>query len=413
MPQPLESARPRRRRLTLSLRALILLVVVVACWLAWVTNRARHQARVLAAMKGWDQSLKVKWEFDYEYSADTRLGAPPPKPPGPAWLRKWVGDDYFREVRYVTLGDMFQTGRPNGPEVAQADAEKLRLVASLRTLESLGLHEMAINDAGLAPLANLTHLERLRIDGCYNLTDNALAHLEGLESLESVEIRFSPITDRSFVHLAKLPRLRELILDFHDGGGEGIGHLRSMRSLESLELSGPSISDDALLHIAGLPRLRDIVIHGGKFTDRGLEHIARIQNLRILILSDGKFTDRGFAHIARAQNLRELALGECSISEVGLQQLSALKKLEKLDIYPAQPLTDRIIEPIQQLRALEMLTLGDPEDQGSKLTAEGLSQLARKLPRLNSLILPSRYANSPPLVELAKERPTLYLGFDL
>lgn len=61
-PQPTPRC-PLRRFLVLSLRMLLVLIALLAVWLAWVTNRARLRAQVFAELK----ALKCQVEVDYQH----------------------------------------------------------------------------------------------------------------------------------------------------------------------------------------------------------------------------------------------------------------------------------------------------------------------------------------------------------
>src|SRR5688572_32824530 len=84
---------PRRRWLSFSLRGLFVVVTIGCVWLAVVTTRARNQAAAVAKI----QDLKGILHFDYQH--DSRGNhAPDAEPGAPQWLRRALGEDYFRRV---------------------------------------------------------------------------------------------------------------------------------------------------------------------------------------------------------------------------------------------------------------------------------------------------------------------------
>src|SRR5438552_955369 len=88
-----------RIRLSLSLRMLLLLVLVAALWLGWRVDKARRQRHAIAQVEKYNGYVR----FDYEYADDKEISGAQPKVP--KWLRRNLGDDYFREVSRVIYVD--------------------------------------------------------------------------------------------------------------------------------------------------------------------------------------------------------------------------------------------------------------------------------------------------------------------
>ena len=70
-----------------------------------------------------------------------------PQPPGPAWLRKLLGDDLFVNVTKVDL---------RGSQVSDAGLKHLK---GLTQLQELNLNDTKVSDAGLQHLKGLTQLQ--------------------------------------------------------------------------------------------------------------------------------------------------------------------------------------------------------------------------------------------------------------
>src|SRR5262245_63470489 len=96
-------ARMKTRWFRFSLRTLLLLIAALCVWLGIQVNAAHRQKEAVAAI------TKAGGTVIYDYQNlqlvdragitwdDSRL------PPGPAWLRQRIGDDYFRTVVDVSL----------------------------------------------------------------------------------------------------------------------------------------------------------------------------------------------------------------------------------------------------------------------------------------------------------------------
>src|SRR5712671_5515615 len=85
----------RRLRVRFTLRQVMLLVLVCGAILGWMKlrhDRAAAQRRAVAAVRetGGHEA------YDYQYSNGEWIKGG--KPWSPAWLRRYLGDEYFQEV---------------------------------------------------------------------------------------------------------------------------------------------------------------------------------------------------------------------------------------------------------------------------------------------------------------------------
>ena len=95
--QPKPSSRPIRRYLRISIRGLIVLVLVIGGWLAWLVRSANIQRDAVAAIKNARGSVVYEWEM--------RNGKPNPqaRPWAPGRLVDLIGVDYFGHVTRVGI----------------------------------------------------------------------------------------------------------------------------------------------------------------------------------------------------------------------------------------------------------------------------------------------------------------------
>ena len=95
LPDKPQMAKPKRRWFRFSVRALLLLTGLIACWLAIHANRAREQQAAVAAIEDAGGEVIYDWA----------LTAPAPGngPPNPLWMRFIFGDDYFQNVAVVQI----------------------------------------------------------------------------------------------------------------------------------------------------------------------------------------------------------------------------------------------------------------------------------------------------------------------
>ena len=132
-----------RRYIQFSLASLLVVVTVAAVlsfWLAKTSNRARQQVAAVEGVK------KGEGIVQFESSV-----------PAPEWLRKAVGEAYFRSVKTVDFAT--EGGRKRGSNEPKATDENLKLLESLTDVEILELgNSKEITDLGLVHLQPLKNL---------------------------------------------------------------------------------------------------------------------------------------------------------------------------------------------------------------------------------------------------------------
>jgi hypothetical protein len=124
---------------------LLALLLLIPC--GWFAVKMEHAAKQKAVVEEIENLGGLVW-YDYQFDADGAPSTKDPEPPGPLWLRRLLGDDFFINV---TRLDLTQA------EVADATLGHLE---GFTDLESLSLGERA-TDAGLEHLAGLTQLQSL------------------------------------------------------------------------------------------------------------------------------------------------------------------------------------------------------------------------------------------------------------
>jgi hypothetical protein len=285
------SLRPRR---TISLRALMFLILVAALWMGWRVNRAHTQARAVTRIK--EAGGRILYDYQFDGTLPYKLDA---SPSAPAWLRRMIGDEYFQEVTAVSLGD-------------QTTDDQLVWLAEFDQLIKVDFSEVDKDaESGFGCLEGLKNLRMIGISGG-EITDAGLAHLASLRHLETLYLFDARrITDAGMAHVGKMSTLRNLCL-----------------------ASNTAITDKGVAQIAKLRQLQELHLSGCDFTDSALVYLKDLKSLHKLSLSaDRKITDAGLAHLASLTELRELNLSKTDTSDSGLRHLRGLRKLGKLYLY--------------------------------------------------------------------------------
>jgi hypothetical protein len=209
-----------RRWFRYSLRTILIAVTVLCILLGMYMQQKRDKQLAIQTIIGWGGTI----HFDYEPSVAERAqraflsmgsafrGTPAPvfvdrPPPGPPWLRQYLGDHFFADAVEVELPYL-------GDEIK---------------LPYLG--DRIVDFGALAPL---TKLKRLTIRQTKNL-DNELRHLEKLPDLEALYLGYSNVTDRGLEHIARLRNLKILSLGGAQVTDAGVDRLR--QSLPNCEVT--------------------------------------------------------------------------------------------------------------------------------------------------------------------------------
>jgi hypothetical protein len=154
------------RQLQFSLKFLFFVTTVLAVWVGSAVNRAERQRNVIASVE------KLGGQLGYDYQYDTAGNEiPGARMPGPSWLHALIGDEYFRSVCYVAIGE------------GVAD-EQLALLDDGDTLGALLITSDSVTDASVTRLARLKRLKWLGLIS----TQVTVEGLEGLSALPELEL---------------------------------------------------------------------------------------------------------------------------------------------------------------------------------------------------------------------------------
>lgn len=287
----------------------------------------------------------------------------------------------FKGYRYDDEGNIVWLRFKNftTDEVLRPFSDATRL-QSHSELQTLGLHDTQITNAGLVHLKGLTNLQNLGI-GRTQITDAGLVHLKELTNLTSLSLP-KQITDAGLRHLKGLTNLQDLTLAGIQITDAGLVHIEGLTKLERLNLDNTKITNAGLVHLKGLTNLQYLGLNGTQVTGAGLGHLAGM-NLKGLAIPEQAQTDTGLKHyLAAIKPPTELHLNKhrmrpllnWSITDSGLVHLKELTSLQVLNL-EGTPITDAGLVHLQGLAKLEKLHLGK-----TKVTDAGIAELQKALP---------------------------------
>jgi Leucine-rich repeat (LRR) protein len=278
-----------RRRLRIGIGGMMLAILLLGLWLGDRVNRAREQRTAVAAVKADNGFVLYADEFNMgpvNVPAGNAIWKPSwgtliPKKgqTKPSLLRRWLGDEYVREVVHVSLFVDIEKGSAGAPNNLPRPLDDV--LAALRSqsgIKTLHLGGETITDKGLASVAELTDLRELVIWWATDITDAGVAHFSFLPKLRLVNISLSSLTD------------------------EGVRHLSQLPALEDLHLQGKKFSDQSLLHLSRAKRLKSLylIMDVSEISDEGIKHLEGLSNLRRLHLSQSNLSNEAKERLLKA-----------------------------------------------------------------------------------------------------------------
>jgi Leucine-rich repeat (LRR) protein len=300
---PSEPTPTKRRWRGLSLRASMLLVLVISGALGWWLHKARVQREAVAAIQRRG-SVTYDWQW-----RDNKPVTFESATPWPNWLLKAVGPEFLGNVTCVNLG----RNDPSNDDALMAH------VGRLGQLEQLQVVGLSVSDEGIFHLRNLTHLRMLRLEGT-RVQGPGLVHLKRLTRLEDLRLPSFPFTDDDLSHLAGLTRLTNIAITGDRVTNAGLAHFRAMGDLQFLNVTHTKIT--SLEAIRNLTKIRFLDLTDTPIDDKGLEAVANFRELEYLNLSDTGITDAGLDYLCSLPRLTWLDLSRTAVTDAGLTRFA-------------------------------------------------------------------------------------------
>ena len=388
MGDPVAAPPRRRRRWTLSIRGLILLVLVSGSVIGWKANRVHATRRAIAAVREHGGFVV----YDYE-CVDGKLDASR-KSWVPLRLREWLGDEFFHDVAAV----WFISARGLGDK----DLAILKQFDNLRTLEINNAH---ISNAGLATIGELPRLRRLVVRDA-DITDAGLVHINKLHDLRELQLSGVPITDIGLVHISGLRHLTHLALWQTDISEAAVSVIGKLEHLKSLELLSTKITGNGLSQLSGLRELEELKVIASEFDDDAVNHLNLFPNLKVLHFAHGESYCDGKCHlrfeawtdmrelsvtrlastvrafdVASLANLEVLRLTDFVLGDDDLKSVPQLKKLKTLELYSDHITSAGMAELMKTMPSLKVIdAFGDPYQPRGKPHDDDIPEIPESMP---------------------------------
>ncbi len=170
-----------------------------------------------------------------------------------------------------------------------------------QSIESLLLQDFIISDRSGEFLAKLGNLSQLEIFRCQGFGSDGVVALKGM-GLTRLTLRDLPnVDDRAMDVFDDLPKLRRLYLhELASVSDSGLKHLEGLKSLELLDIwTVPQMSDATIDVIASLPKLKELSIRATNVTDAAVEKLIGMTNLQSLTFKEnGSVTAEGLKKLS-------------------------------------------------------------------------------------------------------------------
>jgi endonuclease YncB( thermonuclease family) len=208
--------------------------------------------------------------------------------------------------------------------------------------------------------------------------DDDLAELKHFHNLRSIDLpSASKVTDAGLGHLAELPQLEELNVNWTKVTAAGVLQLvKNRRGMKRLEVAGVNFRDEDMAALKELWHLKTLSLRATQVTDQGLEHLKPFTELRTLSLMSTSIGDAGLAHLESLTMLEDLDLDRTAITDAGLEHLSGLHDLRRLQMAHTA-VTGAHLDALAGLTSLKQLNL-----RGNDVPPEALAKLKERIPGL-------------------------------
>ena len=334
----------KRNYWQISLKTLFLLIALLAIILFPIAVRirdARNQKAAYDILRSYNAEVWYDYELDWKMKYGDLHTAPSDlidlaSPPGPEFLHRLLGRDFFSSIIIVHVGDTY-------PSIHDHLFDALR---HLRNLTKLGTKDCSPLSDYVDAIAAMPKLQTLWLDGT-NATDLDLKKLSYCTEIAVLGLRDTKVTNA------------------------GIQNLVSMESLKNLKLSRTRVGGHGSEIFSELQGLEMLLLDDTQFTDDDVRHLCKIPNLTYLKLSRTSVGDKAVEYLARCSQLRTLYLDGTHITEEGLRELSRHSNLTWIDLSNTR-LTDKSVSTLLQFKKARIAPLSL---EGTDITATGLQEL--------------------------------------
>lgn len=263
-----------------------------------------------------------------------------------------------------------RAGRPRLTEQA------LRHLAGVTTLETLELLDADVHSADLAVLKSWPKLGALALPNVVD--EETVRHLQVCRRLSQLTLGGRDITAKELEHLAGWRGLKKLTLTHARLAGETLAALARLETVQTVELIACGLTDDDLRHLRLPPQLTELDLPRNEINGPGLAHLAQTK-VKALGLEFNNVRDDTLLHLPQLVNVEQLGLSYCvGVTDRGLQSgaLQRMPQLKRLALRGLKQVTDASLEELAKLTQLEHINIHQ-----NGITEAGCERLRQALPK--------------------------------
>jgi hypothetical protein len=356
---------PRRRRwLRFSLRTGLLLTTVVAVTLGLAHHRIERQRRAVEAIEALGGIVIYEWQMQAQLTGQgARL-----QPPGPQWVRDWLGPHALDRVVALHIDSVRYRVRDKLSAI-------LAHAAVLQSVHSITISGQDIDRAAGRLLAKFESLEFFHGSNLYLTPEAAdeLAHAPRLQtiSFENVAITtpaLAALAESQTLHSLRLtgvvttpPVLEGLLVLPIDDKFEFLTQAIDLQAATAPNATAPQpdwLADEGLLALTRCKQLRSLTLSTTRVTDAGVAELRHLKQLDSLSLDSPLITGKSLAAVATLPNLQTLYVEKARLAADDLTALAAASKLHSLHL--RTDLSDEFAPRLAELTQLDSLFLEGP-----------------------------------------------------
>jgi Leucine-rich repeat (LRR) protein len=139
------------------------------------------------------------------------------------------------------------------------------------------------------------------------ITDKVLVPLQSLKQLHYLFLSRTRVTDKIMDVLRIHPEIKRLNVSGTLITDNGLRFLKYGESLEELYL-GDNITDKGFMHVKWLKKLRILALEESSVTDNGLRYISSLENLEYLFLSANQVSTESIRWLRQLRRLQTINL---------------------------------------------------------------------------------------------------------
>jgi hypothetical protein len=231
-----------------SLRVLLVLFTIAGVFLAVVGQkvvqaRKQRQLNTLAESFGGEPLHELNFVVGTERTIRSPNLNFSPTMPGPQWLRKRLGNEYFVETTEVLFDK--DSHRVLDDAAFKEYCETIR-ANNLPFPQGLVLGSLPVTDKSLSELTSFPEVTSLHLHNCPGITNRGLQSMGQLVKLRYLKLGGLSIDDDGLAWLSTLTDILELSISGTDITDAGLQHLEPLRNLEYLTLSRTSVSVEGI-----------------------------------------------------------------------------------------------------------------------------------------------------------------------